>query len=559
MQTHPSHPMKKPNAFRSAIGRMTRFVTRGAGDWNIPDFAVQDGGFEIGRQGRRLAGIPDTTIAINSLISRYGRSVVARSRYLCANNPYASSAKEVFVSAFAGEGIKPSSLNETASDKKKVQELWKDWTEQADFDGLTDFYGLQGLIAAEVFEAGEVFVHIRPDSTPLDEQETPSLKLRVLPSEMLPFWHNSSWGQNHIEMGVEFDPDGKRVAYWFLRKNPGDLLFAFFGNLPAGQVRIPAEEVLHLFRPIRAGQIRGVPHTLASLVTLAMLDLYDDAELERKRTAALFAAFVTKDASLDDGDDPLGRPVAGNKLDIGAPLDSVAMEPGAVIDLRPGEQVTFASPADVGNSYEAFQYRNLLRAMAGMGVPYMAGTGDLRQANYGSIRAGLVEFRRRIGAMQKHIMIHQLCRPVWNMFLDRSALQGLLPWSADEYLKKRADHRRVKWLAPKWDWVDPLKDQQAEKLAVDNGFKSRDDTIEEEGYDAAEVDQRILDAQNREDSMGIRINRFDKGPAAAAEVAAEQAAGGDGVDPNNPPDPAPVPAAPAAPAKVAPAPAPKKA
>jgi capsid protein len=45
--------------------------------------------------------------------------------------------------------------------------------------------------------------------------------------------------------------------------------------------------------------------------------------------------------------------------------------------------------------------------------------------------------------------------------------------------------------------VDPLKDRQAEKLAVDAGFKSRSDVVEAEGNDPEENDKRIAADQER--------------------------------------------------------------
>ena len=48
-------------------------------------------------------------------------------------------------------------------------------------------------------------------------------------------------------------------------------------------------------------------------------------------------------------------------------------------------------PADVGGGFEAFQYRTLLAVSASLGLPYHLVTGDVRQANYSSLRAELVD------------------------------------------------------------------------------------------------------------------------------------------------------------------------
>ena len=46
-----------------------------------------------------------------------------------------------------------------------------------------------------------------------------------------------------------------------------------------------------------------------------------------------------------------------------------SLEPGTLQVLLPGEDVKFSSPADVGSSYEAFQYRTLLGVSASLGCP----------------------------------------------------------------------------------------------------------------------------------------------------------------------------------------------
>ena len=50
----------------------------------------------------------------------------------------------------------------------------------------------------------------------------------------------------------------------------------------------------HVFHPIAEGQIRGVPWVAPAMVRLWLLDQYDDAELDRKKVAAMFAGFVTR-------------------------------------------------------------------------------------------------------------------------------------------------------------------------------------------------------------------------------------------------------------------------
>jgi capsid protein len=53
-------------------------------------------------------------------------------------------------------------------------------------------------------------------------------------------------------------------------------------------------------------------------------------------------------------------------------------------------------------------------------------TGDLTQVNYSSIWAGLLEFRRRVESLQHGVIVHQLCRPIWQAWMAQAVLEGAL-------------------------------------------------------------------------------------------------------------------------------------
>jgi lambda family phage portal protein len=460
-------------------------------------------GFDAGKSGRRLRAIPATGTAINTLIRSYGKSALARSRYLTTNNPYASAAKAAFTSSLVGAGIKPSSLATDPAVREAVNAAWLASADEFDADGLYDIYGLQTLVADELFEAGEVFIRFR-ERRPTDGLLVP-LQLQILPSEMVPTEYNVTLpNRNTVNMGVEFDGIGRRVAYHVFKRHPGELWNGM--NIDARElVRIPASEIMHVFKPIRAGQVRGTPNTMPGLVSAAITDLYEDAELERKRTAALFGAFTTRtEPAGADEDVEVFEGATTTENDDGTL--NFTLEPGVTVDLPQGRDIKFAEPADVGSTYEPFLFRQLSRMAAGFGVPYVDMTGDLRQVNYSSDRSGLVRFRRKMEAMQHNIIAFQFLRVVWaRWFTAAVRAQAIKGVTATKFVEARADVAKVKWIAPKWDWVDPLKDRQAEKLAVDSGFKSRSDVIEAEGYDAEEVDARIAADQARATELGIEF------------------------------------------------------
>ena len=449
------------------------------------------GGFDAGHHHRRLRGFRATRAHVNALIAASGPDITARARWLVRNNGYAVNAVESWAANTVGDGIKPISKITDAARKEELQRLWLDWTDEADAEGLTDFYGLQRRAAREVFIAGEVFFRIRMRRA--SDGLTVPLQLQMLPAEMLPLEQTGTAANgNAIRQGIEFDRIGRRVAYHFLRRHPGD---STDPGLAGEFVRVPASEVIHVIDPVEGGQLRGVSKLAPAIVKLFLLDQYDDAELDRKKVAAMYAMFVTSPAP----ENPLAPP---EEDDIS---NGVEISPGQIVRLDPGEDVTVGQPADSGGTYEPFQYRTLLQISAALGIPYPYLANDMVKGNFSNSRLALIEFRRRVSAWQHAVTVYQLCRPVWARWMDAAVLSGAL--ALPGYETNRSRLLTADWLPTKWDWVDPLKDANAEIAQIEAGLKSRTQAIAERGYDAEQVDREIAAEHARERALGLDFRR----------------------------------------------------
>nr|WP_280863896.1 phage portal protein [Falsiroseomonas frigidaquae] len=470
-------------------------------------------GLEAGARGKRLRHFMPPKLHLNTLIEASGRDVLARARFLVRNNAYAANGRDFFTAQAVGTGITPSWKNLTGrtNRKKALNTAWLRWTDEADAEGLTDFYGLQARVADELFQANECFVRLRA-RRPEDGLSVP-LQLQVLPSEMLPQSDSRVLPNgNEVRQGIEFDQIGRRVAYHFYVLHPDDAGATRRGVRSDLQTRVPADQVLHVIDPMEAGQIRGLSRMAPAIVPLWLLDLYDDAELDRKRTAALFAIFRKMNGAFD--------PSTEGAEDEGNGTASQDLTPGTQLYGEPGEEIQVIAPADVGGSYEAFQYRNLLRAASGLRIPYVGLTGDMVKANYGNIRAALIDFRRRMESLQHRVLVFQLCRPVMNAWLRAAilagAVQGLTPANAVRLMPQLS---RVTWIPPRWEWVDPSKDVRAAKEEVQAGFRSRSSVVEARGDDPEEVDREIAEERRRERELGLEglgSSFNDKAPVQAA-------------------------------------------
>jgi len=456
-------------------------------------------GYEAAAATRRTLGWSVSAEGINALVTGGGDALRARSRDMVRRNAWATNAVESFVGNAVGTGIKPQAKHPDPAVKRRLQELWLRWTDEADASGLTDFYGLQALVCRAAIEGGECLVRLRDRRS--EDGLTVPLQFQLLEAEHLPTAKNENLPNGHvIRAGIEFDRIGRRVAYHLYREHPGEKLLFFNAGETA---RVPAESVLHVYKPLRPGQHRGQPWLTQVLVKLHELDQYDDAELVRKKLAAMFAAFIIE----NNPEDPVigAKPGEGETDAGGAPLAGI--EPGSMVKLLPGEDVKFTEPGDVGGMYTEFMRVQLRAIAAGLGITYEQLTGDLERVNYSSIRAGLLEFRRRCEQFQHQVMVYQFCRPVWRAWVEAAVLAGAI--DARDYARRPEAYLDVEWRPPSWAWVDPLKDMNAEVTAVRAGFKPRSAVINEMGYDEEDVDRQAAADNARADSLGLT---FDSDP-----------------------------------------------
>jgi lambda family phage portal protein len=177
-------------------------------------------GYEAAATTRRTLGWNPANEGINALVAGGGDALRARSRDMVRRNAWASNAVESFVGNAVGTGIKPQSKHPDPAIKRRLQELWLRWTDEADAAGLTDFYGLQSLVCRSTIEGGECLVRLR-DRRPEDGLSVP-LQLQLLEAEHLPAAKNENLPNgNVIRAGIEFDKIGRRVAYHLYREHPG--------------------------------------------------------------------------------------------------------------------------------------------------------------------------------------------------------------------------------------------------------------------------------------------------------------------------------------------------
>jgi lambda family phage portal protein len=419
--------------------------------------------------GRHTDGWKAPATSADAEVASAGSRLRDRHRDLVRNNPHAAKAVSSWVTSIIGDGIMPRTAD------KKVMDAFKRWSRECDADGQLDFYGLQTLVVREMVEGGEVLIRRRRRRA-ADGLHVP-LQLQVLEADHLDSTkHGALAGGNVAVQGIEFNLIGQRQNYWMFADHPGGFGIGALSKRLASSP-VAAGEIVHLYEKQRT-QVRGVPWGAPIIRDVRDHGDYKFAEGIRKKLESSYVGAVLCD---DAGEDGVTTSTGGATITDarGNPVEQ--FEPGLFAIIRGGKDIKFNAPAAVAG-YAEYDKRALHAIAAGYRLPYELVSGDLSEVNYSSMRAGLLEFRRLVRAMQWQLVIPIFLQPIWDWFCAMAWLAGLID----------SPNVPVEWDTPRFEWVDPYKDGLADVLAIRGGVKTWYETVAERGRNPADVLAEII-------------------------------------------------------------------
>ena len=322
---------------------------------------------------------------------------------------------------------------------------------------------------------------------------------------------------NQIRMGIEIDKQTKRaVAYHVLTYHKGDYDYM----MPKAEhktQRVPADQMMHIYRPERAGQTRGVPWSCAAIASLKMLHGYREAELVAARVGAAKMGFFTSPA----GDGFTADGYEDN--DFTVPLYDA--QAGSFHQLPAGVSFEAFDPSHPTSAFADFE-KSILRGIAGgLGVSYTSLANDLEGTSYSSIRQGALEERDFYKTLHRFMIDHFL-DPLYRLWLEHVMGFGYIPISGDnKFFKFTQD---VTWRGRGFQWVDPLKEMNAAVVGLQNGILSHSDIAANYGRDAEDTFAQIQRDKELATSYGLKTAYEPFGDKQPVPVEVQDAVSTDG-------------------------------
>lgn len=442
-----------------------------------------------------------------------------RSQDVVRNNAIARGAVAGVVTSVVGTGLqaRPRLDREALGHDDSQAEAWqaaalREWnawaySQECDFGRTLTFDEVQRVAFRSVLVDGDHFAALRYLERP---GSAFGLKAQLIAGARVCNPHRGA-DANAVRAGVEYDPaSGAPLAYHIANRDPNERLP---GAAPLAWARVPAfgaqtgqRQVLHLYRPLEAGVLRGEPYLAPVLELLRQCGTYTDAELMAAVVNSCFAVTVKTESGegLDMAD-------SGAKDEKNDPI--VLGKPGTMVDLGVNEKLEAFTPGRPSASFDPFMTAMLRQIGMALEIPYEVLIKHF-QASYSAARGSLLEAMRFYRGLREWLA-WSLCQPFYEAVIIEAVARGRL--SAPGFL---ADPMvRGAWLGCEWygqaaGSLDPLKEVEAVGKAVAYRLTTRErGTIELNGGDYAANHKQLVREQRDAIEGGLMPD-----PAAASPV-----------------------------------------
>lgn len=468
-----------------------------------------------------------------------------RSRMLEMNTPIGAAAVSSTTSKTIGTGLylKPCLDYEYLGMTQEEAEAWERnterefalWAESKECDAtrMHTFYEMQEIAFRGMLSNGDGLGVIKyapatpfmPYQLRLQIVEADRLSTPLVSREGVQITRSSNiYGKNEdngnrIVNGIEIDKDGKLTAYWICNQYPDEYARPYEGakewcRVDAYGKRTGNPNVLHLFRPTRAGSYRGVPILAPVIEELKQVSRYSEAEIMAAVISGMFTAFITHNGA--GSSNPFGagmNPFAAGVPNLGGDgkadepvrtnVNDVAIGNGAIVSLEEGEGVEIANPTRPNPNYDGFIVAACRQIGAAIEIPYEVLLKSFN-SSYSASRAALLEAAETFRKYRTY-MEDDFCQPVYSLFLAEAVATGRI--KADGFFSDPL--RRKAWCAARWNStatvpvLDPVKEVTAAKMRCEEGFSTREqETVALNGGDFKANVQQL----ERENAMVAKAN-----------------------------------------------------
>lgn len=422
--------------------------------------------YDAGGFGRRNArwGVYNQSA---EMTDRYDRDTIrARARDLERNSDMAASIIRAYKRNIVGRGFGLQARTNDENFNNTVERLWKTWckSKNCDVTGQQSFNQMMRMaVVRKKVDGGLLFKKC------YTEGGLVPFKLQAIEVDELDISITTPMKKgNKVVGGVEYNEYNKPEGFWITQYSIDGFV------IPEAQY-VPAKDMIFYFDKKRPSQIREISDLASTIPRIRDTNEFITAVSVKERIAACLAVFVKKVAPTGGYGRGVVDSISGTKTYSGKMLT-----PGMITELNAGDEIQVVDPK--GSSDDATAHLKMqLRLMgAGQGLSYEAVSRDMSETNYSSARQASIEdeltFAEEIELLQENVMSE-----IYETFVISVFLSGLI--SIHDFWSNKQEYMNHEWVASPKKWIDPLKEANANRIALETGQKSFKQIAAEGGRD----------------------------------------------------------------------------
>jgi len=306
--------------------------------------------------------------------------------------------------------------------------------------------------------------------------------------------------------GIELDEFSNPLRYHILKQHPGsDRLGAGFLDYDV----VPAEFVIHTFKPIRPEQHRGVPEISSMLSLGAYLRRYTLATISAAELGALLTAFLESNYEPDEEDSP-------------NPFEELELVRGALTTLPAGTKATQMKAEQPTTAYGDFRNHIIGEMGRCLDMPFNVAACNSASYNYASGRLDHQTYFLSI-SVDRDRMQRQVLDRLWYAWIVEA---GTLPKYASALGSLTNDDLVPTWIWDSREHVDPEKEADAQHVRLMSGMTTYAREFARAGLDWEVEFQQQQREQEMRRKMGLPLVTDQQAPQGSArnEATDQQAA-----------------------------------
>ena len=292
---------------------------------------------------------------------------------------------------------------------------------------------------------------------------------------------------NKVVGGIELNEYNKPVGYW-IRQYPVDSLAL------TTPVYIEAKDVIFLYTKHRPSQIREMSDMSPTITRIRDANEFMVAVSVKERIAACLSVFIKKTIPTTG----IGRGI-GVGQGVLHDYQGKSITPGMIKELNAGDEIQVVNPA--GQATDAASYIKLQQRLvgAGQGISYEATSRDMSESNYSSTRQGIIE--DEMTYTEEKEMLMEVMDEIYETFVISLWLSGNI--MVKDFWGKKDKYLEHTWIIAPKKWIDPQKEANANRIALNTGQKTFKQIAAEQGRDWKEQIEEIAEVLEYAKSFGI--------------------------------------------------------